>query len=140
MNNGQLIDTLNKLDLRLTKLEEDIQLIVSKKIYSNYFKEQVRVLNSEYSNILLKIKKEFDKYDPKKQVHINKIILLALPEVPMDIETFFLLVNSKLSNLNIPFSLLEIEIFLYKLGFIQDRQISKKFVSEQTYEDYLRVV
>ena len=128
---------LEDIKIKILKLEEKIDLLIDKQSIINLVKEQKRLLHSEYGTLIYNLRKEFDKYNPKNQVNIKKVLLLSLPNKNIHIDNFLLCISEKFNEKNINYSLAEIEIFLTKIGAIKRNMVNKSFVNKKLYEALL---
>ena len=128
---------IEDLHYRLIKLEEEVQLLKEKKWFKNQINEHKRILSSEYSNHLNNLKKEFAKYNPRKQVNIKKALLKSLPKIKMKLSSYFIF----LSQFNLDYSMAEWEITLRKLGYINTNdEFDPKLVDQELLTNLLEVM
>lgn len=131
---------LSILDVRLTKLEELVNMILDKDLIKSLFKEHKRLLNSEYSNLLKSLKAEMDKYNPEKQYSLRKILLLQLPTDKMEVSTYFRKVEDFITSKKLKFNSTAYEFFLVKVGLIKDGYVSRSFIDQNTFNNYLEAL
>lgn len=131
---------LSILDVRLTKLEELVNMILDKDLIKSLFKEHKRLLNSEYSNLLKSLKAEMDKYNPEKQYSLRKILLLQLPTDKMEVSTYFRKVEDFITSKKLNFNSTAYEFFLVKVGLIKDGYVSRSFIDQNTFNNYLEAL
>ena len=140
IDNGPSIPNINELDLRLLILEEKVDLLINNKLISSYFKEQKRLLNLEYSNLLVKLKKEFNKYNPKEQYNIKRILLSSIPDHNVHIAEYINTVIDFCNKYKLDINIVEYEIYITKLGFVKNNMVNRTYVSKEKYEAYLEAL
>ena len=128
------------LDIRIKKLEEMINIILDKGTLEMYFKEQRRIMNAEYGKMISNLKAEFDKYSPKTQLNVKRLLLTSLPEKDMHVSSYLVGVKNLVDKYNLDCNLAEHEIFLTKLGFIRKNMVNKNYVLPERYSAYLDVL
>lgn len=139
-NNGLNMLTYSELEVRLRKLEEKIDLIINKDLMINLYKEHKRLLNSEYSNLLNTLKRELSKYDPIKQVNLKKLILQNLPLKQVHVEDFIKQIRSIIIRHKLNYNIIDLEIFLIKVGAIKNSCVCKDNIPEEELKAYLHVL
>lgn len=125
---------LLKLELRLLKLEEKVDILFNKKEIDSYIKEQTRLLSIHYSKLLASLRKEFKAYNPKNQINIKKTLVSLIPDKPMDIGNYINIVKEILNKHSLEFNLIEYEIWLSLIGFLVDNKVCKSFLTEEEYK------
>lgn len=121
-----MLDRLEKLEAKLNQLEEKINLISSNELIKNISQEQVRLLNREYGRLTSLLRKEFELYNPKKQLNLRKMLLNKLPEEETDVNLYFSVLTKFLKENKFEYNLSEYEILLHKLKVIHEGKVSKK--------------
>lgn len=87
-------------------------------------------LSIEYNSLLRKLKKEFDKYDPQKQIKIKKNVLQMIPENDVSYDVYMSTVGFYLKNVNVQLTLAQVDDLVHVLGLVKDGRISRSFNRE----------
>lgn len=121
-----MLDRLEKLEAKLNQLEEKINLLETKDYFKSIVNETTRLLSREYGRLISLLRLEFEKYDPKKQLNLRKMLLNKLPEEETDVNLYFSVLTKFLKENKFEYNLSEYEILLHKLKVIHEGKVSKK--------------
>lgn len=96
-------------------------------------------LSIEYNRLLRSLKKDFEKYDPQRQIKIKKNVLQMIPENEVNYQVYLSTVGYYLKNVHVQLTLAQVDDLVHVLGLVKDGKISRSYNREH-YDLAMRIL
>lgn len=114
----------------MSETQEQIEVLTLKAIQK---------LTAHTTRCLKKISEAQKKYDPRTQLSLRKALIRQLPSKPMRLDIYMGIVDFYLRENDVQLTLAAYELFLYKIGVIQDNKVCSAY-NAQLVEQILEII